>query len=97
MEHKLEPVAEPIVDDAKFDKGKSFAYSARVEIRSHVEPKDYFDVPLTKRAPKVTDEQVEQAIKQKQQRAHRVQGDRKSRARRAQRVRRRGLAREGHD
>ncbi len=57
-EHKIEPVAEPVVDDAHLHKGKNFHYSARVEVRSVVEPKDYFDVAVEQRAPKVSDEDV---------------------------------------
>jgi trigger factor len=64
-DHKIEPVAEPVVDDAHLHKGKSFHYSARVEVRSIVEPKDYFDVSVTQRKPAVKDEDVERAIEQK--------------------------------
>src|SRR6266498_2786431 len=39
-ENKIEPVAEPVVDDAHLHKGKSFHYSARVEVRSEIAPKD---------------------------------------------------------
>lgn len=66
-EHKLQPVAEPVVDDAHLHKGKSFHYSARVEVRSEVEPKDYDGVEVTQRKPEVTDEQVEQALRHKQE------------------------------
>ena len=50
QQHDIQPVAEPIVDDAHLHKGKPFHYSARVEVRSQVEPKDYDGVELGKRA-----------------------------------------------
>ncbi len=66
-EHKIEPVAEPIVDDAHLHKGKPFHYSARVEVRSVVEPKDYEGVELGQRAAAVSDEDVERALERKRQ------------------------------
>jgi trigger factor len=61
-EHKIEPVAEPVVDDAHLHKGKNFHYSARVEVRSVVEPEGYFDVEVKRRAAKVDDADVERAL-----------------------------------
>src|SRR6185369_6314761 len=58
-EHKIEPVAEPVVDDAHLHKGKNFHYSARVEVRSVVDPKDYFDAEVSRRAPKVEDADID--------------------------------------
>jgi trigger factor len=66
-DHKIEPVAEPVVDDAHLHKGKSFHYSARVEVRSIVEPKDYEGVELERRPAKVTDEQIDRAIQHKRE------------------------------
>src|SRR5262249_30708511 len=65
--HDIQPVAEPIVDDAHLHKGKSFHYSARVEVRSEVEPKEYEGIELDQRAAKVTDEAIDQAIERKRQ------------------------------
>jgi len=64
-DHKIEPVAEPVVDDAHLHKGKNFHYTARVEIRSNVEPKDYFDAVITERKPAVKDEDVDRTLDQK--------------------------------
>ena len=64
-EHKIEPVAEPVVNDAHLHKGKNFHYTAHVEVRSVVEPKDYFDVAVEQRAPKVSDEDVTNSLEQK--------------------------------
>jgi trigger factor len=64
-EHKIEPVAEPVVDDAHLHKGKNFHYSARVEVRSVVEPQDYFGVEVRQRAAKVEDADVDKALENK--------------------------------
>jgi len=64
-DHKIEPVAEPVVDDAHLHKGKSFHYSARVEVRSIIEPKDYFGVEASQRKAAVKDEDVDRALEQK--------------------------------
>lgn len=66
-QHQLEPVAEPIVDDAQLHKGKPFHYSARVEVRSIVEPKDYEGVELHQRGAKVSDEDLDKALERKRQ------------------------------
>jgi trigger factor len=65
--HDIQPVAEPIVDDAHLHKGKSFHYSARVEVRSEVAPQDYDGVELSQRAAKVSDEEIDRAIERKRQ------------------------------
>lgn len=64
-EHSLAPVAEPVVDDAHLHKGQPFHYSARVEVRSQVEPKDYDGVELKQRPAQVSDEQITRAIDHK--------------------------------
>jgi trigger factor len=58
-ENQLEPVAPPTVDKLELKAGAPFKFSARVEVRSQVTPKDYSGVPVTRRAAKVTDEQVD--------------------------------------
>ena len=66
-EHDLQPVAEPVVDDAHLHKGQAFHYSARVEVRSQVDPKDYDGVELSQRAAKVSDDQLERALEHKRE------------------------------
>src|SRR5215831_9586314 len=66
-QHDIQPVAEPIVDDAHLHKGKPFHYSARVEVRSIVEPKEYDAVALQQRAASVSDEQLQRALERKRQ------------------------------
>ena len=58
-ENQLEPVAPPTVDKLELKAGAPFKFSARVEVRSQVTPKDYSGIPLSRRAAAVTDEQVE--------------------------------------
>ena len=57
-ENQLQPVAPPTVDKLVLKSGAPFKFSARVEIRSQVTPKDYSGIPLTRRPTNVTDEQV---------------------------------------
>ncbi len=67
QEHKIQPVAEPVVDDAHMHKGKSFHYTARVEVRSEVEPKEYEGLDLGRRPAQVSDEQLDRAIAHKRE------------------------------
>jgi len=66
-QHDIQPVAEPVVDDAHLHKGKPFHYSARVEVRSVVEPKEYDALELGQRPAKVSDEDVERALQHKRE------------------------------
>ncbi|HEX4459711.1 MAG TPA: trigger factor [Polyangia bacterium] len=66
-QHDIQPVAEPVVDDAHLHKGQPFHYSARVEVRSIVEPKEYEGIELGQRAAKATDEDVIAALERKRQ------------------------------
>ncbi len=58
QEHKLEPVAEPVVEDARIKPNEAFRYSARVEVRSPVELKETDKLPARRRPISVTDEEV---------------------------------------
>src|SRR5215831_14960665 len=60
-QHEIQPVAEPVVDDAHLQKGHPFHYSARVEVRSVVEPKEYDGIEVAQRKAHVTDDKVQQA------------------------------------
>jgi trigger factor len=62
QENQLEPVAPPTVDSLELKSGAPFKFSARVEVRSQVTPKDYSGVPLSRRPTKVTDEQVDKEL-----------------------------------
>src|SRR5437763_12116712 len=67
QQHDIQPVAEPIVDDAHLHKGQPFHYSARVEVRSIVEPKDYDGLELGQRAAAVSDADLDAALERKRQ------------------------------
>jgi trigger factor len=58
-ENQLEPVAPPTVDKLELKAGAPFKFSARVEVRSQVTPKDYAGIAVTRRAAKVTDAQID--------------------------------------
>jgi trigger factor len=66
-EHQIQPVAEPVVDDAQLLKGQPFHYSARVEVRSIIEPKDYDGIEVSQRPPHVSDEEIDRALERKRQ------------------------------
>jgi trigger factor len=61
-ENQLQPVAPPTVEDLAIKSGEPFKFTARVEVRSQVTPKDYSGLPLSRRPAKVTDEQVAEAL-----------------------------------
>ena len=61
-ENQLQPVAPPTVEDLAIKAGEPFKFTARVEVRSQVTPKDYSGLPLSRRPVKVTDEQVAEAL-----------------------------------
>jgi len=61
-EHKLDPVAPPRVENGSVELGQPFKYTATVEVRPHVEPKDYEGLTVPKVASDVTDAEVEERI-----------------------------------
>jgi trigger factor len=62
QENQIQPVATPTVDKLELKSGEPMRFSARVEVRSDVTPKDYTGVRVTRRPPKVTDEDITQAL-----------------------------------
>ena len=61
-ENQIQPVAPPTVEELEIKSGAPFKFTARVEVRSQVTPKDYAGLPLSRRPAKVTDEQVAEAL-----------------------------------
>ena len=61
-ERNLKIVAEPEVEAEALEEGRAFSFSALVEIKPDVEPKNYFGVELKKIKLSVTDEQVDNAL-----------------------------------
>jgi trigger factor len=55
-------VAPPTVEELEIKSGAPFKFTARVEVRSQVTPKDYSGLPLSRRPAAVTDEQVAEAL-----------------------------------
>lgn len=66
-EHEIDPIAPPAVEEGKIGEGEAFHYSALLEVLPEVELKDYFEVELERRPGQTSDEQVEQALRAKQQ------------------------------
>src|SRR3954463_9781091 len=61
-ENQIQPVAPPTVDKLDLKSGEPFRFSARVEVRSQVQPKDYTGIALKRRPAKVSDEEVQKAL-----------------------------------
>jgi trigger factor len=57
-ENQIQPVAPPRVDKLELKAGEPFRFSARVEVRSQIVPQDYSGVSLSRRAARVTDQDV---------------------------------------
>jgi trigger factor len=45
-EHKITPVAMPVIEQADFEAGKDFAYTAVVEVKPEIEARDYIGLPV---------------------------------------------------
>ena len=58
-ENNILPVAEPVVDQGKIGKNKNFTFSATVEVKPVIEPKDYLGLELERDEVAVTDENVQ--------------------------------------
>jgi trigger factor len=63
-EHKLEPVAPPRVENGSVESGQPFKYTATVEVRPHVEPKEYEGLSVPKIDTAVSDKDVEERIEE---------------------------------
>jgi trigger factor len=63
-EHKLDPVAPPRVENGAVEAGQPFKYTATVEVRPRVEPKDYQGLQVPQVDVEVTDAQVEERIEE---------------------------------
>src|SRR6201999_858780 len=64
LEHKLDPVAPPRVENGAVEPGQPFKYTATVEVRPHVEPKDYEGLAIPKVASEVTDAEIEERLEE---------------------------------
>jgi trigger factor len=67
-EKQIAPIAPPTVDKLELKHGEPLKFSARVEVRSQVTPKDYTGVKVSRRPAKVTEEQIDKALESYQRR-----------------------------
>jgi trigger factor len=67
-QHKLEVVAEPVVEDAVIKRGENFKYSARVEVRGEVKIDKVDGLQGTRKKVVVEDSEVEHALEHERQR-----------------------------
>jgi trigger factor len=67
-EKQIAPIAPPTIDKLELKPGEPLRFSARVEVRSQVTPKDYTGVRVSRRPPKVTEEQIAKALESYQRR-----------------------------
>jgi trigger factor len=63
-EHRLDPVAPPRVENGSVEAGQPFKYTATVEVRPHVEPKDYEGLAVPKIEATVTDAEVDERLEE---------------------------------
>src|SRR5258708_10236768 len=61
-EHKLDPVAPPRVENGAVEAGQPFKYTATVEVRPRVEPKDYEGLGVPKAELSIADAQVDERL-----------------------------------
>ena len=61
-EKQIQPVAPPVVDKLELKQGEPLRFSTRIEVRAQVTPKDYTGIRVSRRPPKVSDEDVAQAL-----------------------------------
>lgn len=64
-EHKLEPVAEPVVEEAKLEPNQGFKYSARIEVRGPTEIGKWEGLEARRRKVSIPEEQVDKALEHK--------------------------------
>jgi len=57
-QHKLEPIATPRVENGDVLAGEPFKYVATIEVKPHIEPKDYEGLATSKADASATDEEV---------------------------------------
>jgi len=63
-EHSLDPVAPPRVENGSVEAGQPFKYTATVEVRPRVDPKDYEGLSVPRIEAEVTDAQVEERVEE---------------------------------
>jgi trigger factor len=64
VEHKVVPVAVPVIENASLEPGKAFAYTAVVEVKPEVEARDYKALPVSLPAFVPDEAQVDRRLEQ---------------------------------
>ncbi len=64
-EHHIEPVAEPVVEDASLKPNEAFKYSARIEVRGPVELTQWEGIEAKRRKVTVEDADLDRALEHK--------------------------------
>ncbi|MEW5852582.1 MAG: trigger factor [Myxococcota bacterium] len=67
QEHKVEPVAQPEINAGEFVPGQDFSFTARVEVKPHIDLKDYKGLSAKATTPSVDDQAVEAEIERLRQ------------------------------
>ena len=67
-EKQIEPIAPPTIDKLELKHGEPLKFSARVEVRSQVTPKDYMGMRVSRRPAKVSEEEIDKALEGYQRR-----------------------------
>jgi trigger factor len=65
QEHNIEPVAEPVVEDASLKPNEAFKYSARIEVRGPVELTQWEGIEASRRKVAVEDTELDRALEHK--------------------------------
>lgn len=63
-QHKLEPIAQPRVENGEVDVAAPFKYVATIEVRPVVDPKDYEGLAAPKADAEVTDKELEERLEE---------------------------------
>lgn len=67
-DHPLKPVGEPELDVPALEEGKEFAFSVLLDVKPEIEILDWEGIELVKERAKVTEEEVQESLRQLQNR-----------------------------
>ncbi|MFH0948569.1 MAG: trigger factor [Elusimicrobiota bacterium] len=67
-EKNLQPVVPPTIEPLDFAEGKPFSFKLKIEQEPEFEPKDYKKIKITKKVKKITDKEINNVIKNIQDR-----------------------------
>jgi len=61
-ERELKPAMQPKIEITSFEKGADLVYTVGVELMPEIEPTDFSKIEITRLTPKISDEEVTQAL-----------------------------------